>query len=365
MIHIVYGTRAELIKLSPLISRLKKDKVEFKTIDTGQHDTSDLRKSLKLPKTNYHFGKSSRNKWSKLEANFLTQPFAVGLSLLWGAKVFTKLYRIFSKEGDVVVIHGNPMGVPVTVFSAKLNPKKIKLVHVESGLRGRTRRSFLLDWFYRIADHNSHILFVPFKTSENNLVREKVKGKIIYTGNIVKDVVQNTLKIKTRVKIPKNDYVLANFSRSILTKRDAKKIINSLTNSNKNILVVINPKIQKRLERFHLLDKLKTSEKIILLKNMKYPDFLHLLNNSIGVITDSNGVQEESYFLGKPCAITNDFVQHSELVWGTKIRVVGTNEEKLTNFLNSLDKTKINYNIDMEIDPTEKMSEVLKGLVSK
>ena len=63
MIHLVYGTRAELIKFSPLIRGLKKKKISFKLIDTGDHDTRSLRQELKLPEPNYYFGKSPREMW--------------------------------------------------------------------------------------------------------------------------------------------------------------------------------------------------------------------------------------------------------------------------------------------------------------
>src|SRR5438093_13061725 len=100
MIHLVYGTRAELIKFSPLIRGLKKKKISFKLIDTGDHDTRSLRQELKLPEPNYYFGKSPRETWS-----LALFPFAVLLALLWGAYVFLRLAGIFLKEGKIIIYH--------------------------------------------------------------------------------------------------------------------------------------------------------------------------------------------------------------------------------------------------------------------
>ena len=42
MIGIILGTRPEFIKLFPLIIKLKKKKINFKVIHTGQHYSKNL-----------------------------------------------------------------------------------------------------------------------------------------------------------------------------------------------------------------------------------------------------------------------------------------------------------------------------------
>ena len=61
MIHVVIGTKAQLVKLAPVLSALQVRKVPYNFIFTGQHhETMDaLRENFKLPPPNVtlHSGK--------------------------------------------------------------------------------------------------------------------------------------------------------------------------------------------------------------------------------------------------------------------------------------------------------------------
>lgn len=323
MIFIVYGTRAELIKFSPLIRELMRRKAKFKTVDIGQHDNRSLNKSLRLPDPDFRLGGSYRSTWSKLEASFVTYPIAAALALMWGLNVFVKLAAILSK-GDVVVTHGNAMGVPVSIYASKFSLRNKKLVHMESGLRGNSSNTRLLDFIYKFADKRSDLLFAPFKSSMKNLKNSEINGKIIQSGDVMKDVVKETLKIKPKIKIPKGDYVVANITRSIINEVDAKHLLRALSDSPIDVLLIMNPVIKNRIEKFGLRKMLK-SERIKPMQILDYPDFLHLLARSKGVITDSTGVEEECAALEKPCIVTNDFLQIPELEHEGVVKITGCN----------------------------------------
>lgn len=332
MIFIVYGTRAELIKFSTVIKELARRKAQFKTVDIGQHDNEPLRKSLGLPKPDFHLGRSYRDKWSKLEASYLTYPLASLLAIVWGAGVFIKLSNKISK-GDVVVTHGNTMGVPLVIFSTKLknydftskpgSDRSRKLVHMESGFRGGTKNARLLDMIYKFADKRSDVLFAPFDSAKNNLKSERVKGSVIVSGDVMKDVVKDVLKKKVKVKVPKK-FVLVNITRSVTNKHDAKQLLHAISDSPVEVVLMTNPVIKERIRKFGL-GKMLRSGKVETREPANYPEFLHMLNKSAGAITDSNGVQEECAVLGKPCIVTNDFVQIPELEAGGVVRKTGCN----------------------------------------
>jgi UDP-N-acetylglucosamine 2-epimerase (non-hydrolysing) len=330
MINIVYGTRAELIKFSPLIRELNRRKVRFRIIDIGQHDNTSLQSSLGI-QPHFSLGKSYREIWSRLEAVPLTYPIAIILAMMWGIKVFFKLSNII-KKGDVVVIHGNTIGVPPTILATKIRnivfPVKKKdkkvLVHMESGFRGNTRSSILLDSLYSFADRNSDVLFTPFRSTEKNLRKEGVSGKVIVSGDVIRDVVHQTLKIKPKIRLPKGNYVVANITRSVVNKFDARHLFNAIRDSPIQVVLIMNPVIERRLEKFGLLG-LVNSKNILVMKPMNYPDFLHLLKGSKGAITDSGGVQEECAVLGKPCIVTNDYLQIKELEDFGIVKVAGCN----------------------------------------
>lgn len=330
MINIVYGTRAELIKFSPLIRELKRRKASYRTVDIGQHDNASLHASLGM-EPHVRLGKSYRQVWSRLEATPLTYPLAAALATAWGLKVFLELSTIIRK-GDVVVTHGNTMGVPPTILATKISNLGFSvrkeggqtIVHMESGFRGNTKSSMLLDKLYRFADKNSDVLFTPFRSTEKNLKREGVSGRVVVSGDVMKDVVQQTLKIKPRIKVPKGDYVVANITRSVVDKFDARHLLEAMRDSPVPIVLIMNPVIERRLEKFGLRGLVHTGN-IIMMKPMDYPDFLHLLKGSKGAITDSGGVQEECAVLGKPCIVTNDYLQVRELEDFGIVKVAGCN----------------------------------------
>lgn len=323
MIFIVYGTRAELIKFSPLIRELKRRKADFKLVDTGQHDNHSLQMALKLPEPDFHLGKSYRLRWSSLETNAITYPMASMLALFWGFKVFAKLAMIFS-GGDVIVTHGNAMGVPLSIYAAKLSSRKPNIVHMESGFRAGRGNARLLDFIYRFADKRSDYLFTPFKSAEKNLRRERVAGRIILSGDVMKDVVAETLRLGGKSRKTTGRYVVANMTRSIVDKNGAKHVLNALAESPVKVILILNPVIKKRIEKFGLSGMLKSGN-IGQAPTMNYPDFLRLLNGSVGAVTDSTGVQEECAVMGKPCIVTNDFLQIPELQSSGAVRLTGTN----------------------------------------
>ena len=315
MIHIIYGTRAELIKMSGLIKELKRSKLDFNLIDTGQHDTEKLRKSLNLPKPHHSFGKSYRNKWSSLESRFLTYPVAVVLAATWGMKTFFKMKKVLRKS-DLVIVHGNTMGVPLTIYASKLNRfsgSTPRILHLESGMRGNSKSSGLLDMFRKIGENNSDILVTTTNSSKNNLNKIGLGRKTKHVGNLLDDVVKQNLSKKPKVKIRDKNYVLVSTIRSIVKKKSAEELLKTVIGSREKFYIVVSPVIEKRLSNFGLLRILKRQNNVKLLKPMNYVDFLHAMKNSSCVITDSEGVVEEASLVKTPCIVTNDFMQTPEL----------------------------------------------------
>ena len=60
MITIVFGTRAELIKIFPIIKELGERKIKYSIIHTGQHNINDLLKELKIRKPDFQIDISNK-----------------------------------------------------------------------------------------------------------------------------------------------------------------------------------------------------------------------------------------------------------------------------------------------------------------
>ncbi len=357
MIHIVYGTRAELIKFSPLIKELGKRKIDFKLVDTGDHNTERLRKELGIPTPHHYFGESPRAIWSSISF-----PLAALLTLLWGAYVFSRIFTILLREGKVVVYHNNTKIVPLAVLASKLLFfKKLTTIHYESGLRGKTKEARAFDLYAKIGDMGSKILFAPTKSCIKNLKRENVRGKIVYLGSPIYEVVHTILKRKPGKKFADKNYVLINSSRSIYNKNNAAEFINLLNKAPYNFVISLNPRVKYNLQKFGLFEKIN-SDKIIFAGELNYTDFIHAIKNSRAVITDSQGVQEECAAIGKTCVVTNDFVQFPELVRSGIVKRTGWDSKKILSTLKNTKPGKVRFEF-LDGNATKRAADILEKLV--
>ncbi len=177
---IVLGTRPEIIKLSPIIRELERQKRNYFILHTGQHYTRDMDavflEGLKLPQPKYNLGVGS------------------GTHAEETGKMLIRIEEVLMKERpDVVLVEGDTN----TVLAASLAAAKlhIKMGHVEAGLRS----------FYRempeeinrvVADHVSDYLFAPTENARRNLTREGIEeGNIFVTGNTIVDALRQNLKL--------------------------------------------------------------------------------------------------------------------------------------------------------------------------
>ena len=126
---IVLSTRPEIIKLSPLISIFKKKKVNFFIINTNQHY------SKRMSRVFFNFFKVPKPKYN-LKANSKSHK-------IFFSKAINNIEKILNKEKpNILIVQGDTNTAlagckAASNFNAKLkkNEYKIKIAHVEAGLR--------------------------------------------------------------------------------------------------------------------------------------------------------------------------------------------------------------------------------------
>lgn len=316
-ILIVFGTRPEAIKMSPLILKLKKNP-SFKTIVcvTGQHremlnqvlDTFDIR-----PDYNLDIMKNKQT-LTDITVNILQEIELV----------------LHKEEPDLVLVHGDTSTTFATALACFY--QEIPVGHVEAGLRTHNIRSPYPEEFNRQAVGvfaNYHFAATD-KAAQNLIAEGKSKDNIYITGNTVIDALKTT--VKKDYTHPELEW--AKDSRLILItahRREnmgnpIKNIANAIlkiVEDNKDVKVIypvhLNPRISEIITPI-----IGDHERIHLIKPLEVLEFHNFIARSYFVMSDSGGIQEEAPSLGKPVLVLRDTTERPEGVDAGTLKLVGT-----------------------------------------
>ncbi len=335
-ICLIFGTRPEIIKFSPIIRYLEKNKRDYITLHTSQHYSHSMDKvffnDLKLPQPTYYL---------KYENNFRGKTQIEHISLMMNG-----IESILIKcKPDICLVQGDTntvlAGAMVTNRLGLTRGKEglsIKLGHIEAGLRSFDRQ--MPEEVNRIiTDNLSDYLYVPSQYSRSLLLKENVaKKKIIMTGNTVVDAVKQNLKIAQSVSRVMQSLGLKRRSYAVLTlhrpenvdqKEVLKRIFGGLEilgkRDNLDIIFPIHPRTKKQILSF----KLNVPKCIRLIEPVGYLDFLVLESNARILLTDSGGVQEEASILHIPCVTLRNNTERPETISAGVNVLCGSSPTKL------------------------------------
>lgn len=324
-VAIVMGTRPEIIKLSPIVNKLNKK--NSTVIFTGQHYDYDM--SLRFIKELGMRNPDYKMKLTKLQNTTTDRATQIGEIVLNLAKIITSI------NPDTVMVQGDTN----TVLAAAITGIKcsIPISHVESGLRSYDWR--MPEEHNRIAvDHISEFLFAPTRQTKMILEDEKVHGRIFVTGNTSIDAIEQNIKNaekKASFSVQKEDFVLVTIHRgeNVDNPQTLSAIVESLLRSNVDMIFPAHPRTINRLRKFGLYNKIKNSQKILLLPAVGYFDMLQLMKKCRFIISDSGGVQEEatSPKIRKKVLVVRKTTDRPESVALGYSEIVGTNTRQIVN----------------------------------
>lgn len=345
-IAIVFGTRPEIIKLTPVIRYLTKKRIPFISIHSDQHYTYTMDKiffeDLNLPQPTYQLSLSRTNALS-----------ASGQI----ASMMEQIDKVLTKEKpDWVLTQGDTN----TVLAASLvtnrlslmfstSKKKFFLGHVEAGLRSYDRR--MPEEFNRIvSDSLSDKLFVPSDHSRRVLLKEGYpKSRIHLTGNTIVDAVHQNLEIArskstilSKLQLKPQSYALLTLHRpeNVDNPKHLRQTLQAVSQAchyhQLNIIFPIHPRTRGTLERYKI--SLPTSMQIC--EPLGYLDFLFLESQSTICLTDSGGVQEEAMILRVPCVTLRNNTERPETVQCGANKVTGTTRICIQAGIHSMLKKK-------------------------
>jgi len=189
------------------------------------------------------------------------------------------------------------------------------------------------------------LLFAPSKTAEAHLGDDGYNGKVIFAGDIMKDMVVNN---KKRAKKPTgfelDHFVLGTIHRQSNTDdvETLAQIVEALNTIHQEVPVVmpIHPRTRKVIEREGIDVRFKVIDPV------GYLEMLFLLQRAEMVITDSGGLQKEAYYCEKPTIVVRDTSEWLELVEaGFSVLCRPVSKESILQNYKKLKLANPNFNI--------------------
>lgn len=322
-VGLIFGTRPEAIKMSPVYHELKENGIDVKVVVTGQHKEM-LYQVLDLFEI-------------KPDYDLEIMKQGQGLSELTG-RLMLELDKIVKKEKfDYILVQGDTTSVLTGALTAFYN--QIPVGHIEAGLRtGDIYSPFPEEANRKLVGSIADIHLAPTDVNVNNLLKENYpKEKIIKCGNTVIDalywVKKNKSKdieeIKKKYGVDNKKYILITMHRREnwgKPMEETLKAVRDYLEKHKDIYLVfpmhLNPLVRNTVHK--VLDGF---ERKILIEPLEYLEFIAIMDGAHYIMTDSGGVQEEAPSLGKPTLVLRDTTERPEAIEAGTAKLTGTKYE--------------------------------------
>lgn len=299
----VIGARPQFIKAALLSKEIRKYHTEI-LVHTGQHYNEEMSAiffhQLDIPQPDYNLGVGSG-----------THGYQTGHMIIEIESVLLK------EKPDLVLIYGDTNStVSASLAAVKLH---IPVAHVEAGLRNFDLH--IPEEVNRlVADHISTLLFAPTQTAVENLTKEGLADKTYLTGDVMYDVLLRNLEVSENqsnildsLNLGHKEYILSTIHRPDNTDNfeHLANIFRAFETCGEIVVIPLHPRTVKELARNSIQ---VDSRKVKIITSQGYLDFLKLLHHAKKVITDSGGIQKESYLLKIPCITIYDSTSWIETI---------------------------------------------------
>jgi UDP-N-acetylglucosamine 2-epimerase (non-hydrolysing) len=339
MITCIIGTRAQLVKMAPVILEIERRGWRLDLVLTGQH-----RETITEMLEDFAIKTSPQWLYSGAEIKSFVQVVP------WFIKCIRSYQRFFPgpihrKQGhkDVFLVHGDTFS---TLLGAMLGRQKRALVaHIEAGLRSFNIFSPFPEELTRLAVFSmTDIAFCPGEWACNNLASYRLET-VNTEHNTLLDSLRFVLKRGEGETSGTEDkrFGICSIHRfeNVFFKKRLSKIVELIVRAanQRSIRFVLHPVTKKKLSDFALLNTLARHPNVALLDRMKYSDFVQLMKDSAFVITDGGSNQEELFYLQIPTFVVRSVTERQEGL-GTTAVLGNDSLEAMHSFLASLPRTR-------------------------
>jgi UDP-N-acetylglucosamine 2-epimerase (non-hydrolysing) len=320
------------MKIGPIIhaiqqyNKIETPQIKYRLIHTGQHYDKAMSDSffqqLNIPEPHLNLGAGGGSQAEQ------TAAIMVG---------YEKALKDWKPELCIVV------GDVTSTMACAIVAKKewIKVAHVEGGIRSGDMT--MPEEINRIVtDSITDFFFTTTPKANDNLKANGVKDdQIFFVGNTMIDSLLDNLERLRKPDFYDNEslkdkeYIVATLHRpsNVDDKESLEKLL-TLINDHCGDNKVVFPMHPRTRKIFETIDR--TFDKLFICGPMEYLQFIYLIKNSLGVITDSGGITEETTVLGIPCMTLRDSTERPETVTIGTNEMVGTNPDNIIPYIQKL-----------------------------
>ena len=320
----VIGTRAQLVKIAPVLSLATGQGLRHSVWFTGQHDESidDLIKDFSL-RSNFVQPEKRKERSS------------IGKLLAWIPATAYRCFRYvdgvktLTGERPLVIVHGDTLSTWLGAMAGGWAGGDI--VHLESGLTsGKWSDPFPEELLRRLTFRRARYALCPNAEAAERMRR--------YAGCVVVDTGENTLLDCVRFAVrdapvsPQSDeskpfVVSIHRFQNIYNKAALTTIVDEILQAASlgRVQFILHPPTERRLRHYRLFDRLDGHREIELLARKPYTEFLSMLQRARAVLSDGGSNQEELSYLGVPTIL---YRERSERPDGIGQNIVFRNDIK-------------------------------------
>ena len=339
-IMVVFGTRPEAIKVSPLIKALKEDTALVPiTVVTGQH----------------------REMLDPILQLFGTEP-DFDLEIMTASQTLTDvtlrtLERLFpiivAEQPDALVVQGDTTAAMVGALGAFY--QHVPVVHLEAGLRSGDREGpFPEEVNRRLISVVAQLNLAPTELARQNLLKEGIDpAQIRVVGNTGIDALMWAVDLHAPYGDPVLEHLDADDRPLILVTAHRReswgkpmheigRAIARIASLEPDVAIVL-PIHKNPVVRSAILPYVEHLDNVIVTEPISYGPFARLMARSTFLLTDSGGLQEEGPSLGKPVLVMRDSTERDEAVWAGSVQLVGTDCERIVEGAEALLHDPLQY----------------------
>src|SRR3989475_1913067 len=320
----IVGARPQFIKAAAVSRELRKRHKEI-LVHTGQHYDYEMSgiffDGLEMPAPHVNLGVGSGSHGTQTGA------------MLKGIEDVLTVER-----PDWLLIYGDTNSTLAGALAA--SKLSVPAAHIEAGLRSFNRR--MPEEINRVvADHLSNLLLCPSDTAVGNLTREGISRGVHLVGDVMLDVLNwarqrvetKPPEILDRLGVKEKSYVLATVHRSENTDDPTRlsSILKAFNALDEPVVFPVHPRARRVITEAGW----QLEPHVRMIDPVGYLEMVALTGAARLVLTDSGGLQKETYWLGVPCVTLRDETEWVETVQAGWNVLVGSDSERIVQMVHS------------------------------